>query len=232
MVINTDKNMPEFDLDSFKKTWQEQPVQPKYNDNEILKMLNKKSRNYMKYIFWISVIEFLLFSVLGVFYLIQSNEADSFLNVLEKMGVHKDRQLVTKLDNIYLIVKILSLLITGFFVFKFYQNYRKIKIEEDLKLFILRIIAFKKTVNAFILTNIGLLLILISVFIGFTFYIINVQNIEVSDSTLMGFLVGFIVGTILCVILIWIYYRLVYGIIMSRLDKNLNQLKEIESQEN
>lgn len=224
--------MPEFDLDSFKKTWQEQPVQPKYNDNEILKMLNKKSRNYMKYIFWISVIEFLLFSVLGVFYLIQSNEADSFLNVLEKMGVHKDRQLVTKLDNIYLIVKILSLLITGFFVFKFYQNYRKIKIEEDLKLFILRIIAFKKTVNAFILTNIGLLLILISVFIGFTFYIINVQNIEVSDSTLMGFLVGFIVGTILCVILIWIYYRLVYGIIMSRLDKNLNQLKEIESQEN
>ncbi|WP_435522887.1 hypothetical protein [Chryseobacterium indoltheticum] len=136
--------MPEFDLDSFKKTWQEQPVQPKYNDNEILKMLNKKSRNYMKYIFWISVVEFLLFSVLGVFYLIQNNEADSFLSILEKMGVHKDSQLITKLDNIYLIVKILSLIVTGFFVFKFYQNYRKIKIEEDLKLFILRIIAFKK----------------------------------------------------------------------------------------
>jgi hypothetical protein len=224
--------MPEFDLDSFKKTWQEQPVKPKYDNNEILKMLNKKSRNYMKYIFWISVVEFLFFSVLGVFYLIQSNESDSFLSILEKMGVHRDNQLVTKLDNIYLIVKILSLVVTGFFVLKFYQNYRKIKIEEDLKLFIIRIITFKKTVNAFILTNIGLLLVLISAFISFTFYIINIQNIDVSNSTLISFLVGFIIGTILCVSLIWVYYRLVYGIIMSRLDKNLNQLKEIESQEN
>lgn len=224
--------MPEFDLDSFKKTWQEQPVQPKYNDNEILKMLNKKSRNYMKYIFWISVVEFLLFSVLGVFYLIQNNESDSFLSILEKMGVHKDSQLITKLDNIYLIVKILSLVVTGFFVFKFYQNYRKIRIEEDLKLFIIRIITFKKTVNAFILTNIGLLLILISALIGFTFYILNVQNIEINSSAFTGFIVGIVVSTILCVILIWVYYRLVYGIIMSRLDKNLNQLKEIESQEN
>ncbi|WP_411812236.1 beta-carotene 15,15'-monooxygenase [Chryseobacterium scophthalmum] len=224
--------MPEFDLDSFKKTWQEQPVKPKYDNNEILKMLNNKSRNYMKYIFWISVVEFLLFSVLGVFYLIQNNESDSFLSILEKMGVHRDSQLITKLDNIYLIVKILSLVVTGFFVFKFYQNYRKIRVEEDLKLFIIRIITFKKTVNAFILTNIGLLLILISALIGFTFYILNVQNIEINSSTFTGFIVGIIVSTILCVILIWVYYRLVYGIIMSRLDKNLNQLKEIESQEN
>lgn len=224
--------MPEFDLDSFKKTWQEQPVQPKYDNNEILKMLNNKSRNYMKYIFWISVVEFLFFSVLGVFYLIQSNESDTFLSILEKMGVHKDSQLVTKLDNIYLIVKILSLVVTGFFVLKFYQNYRKIKIEEDLKAFITRIITFKKTVNAFILTNIGLLLILISTLIGFAFYILNVQNIEINNSAFTGFIVGIIVGTILCVILIWAYYRLVYGIIMNRLDKNLSQLKEIESQEN
>ena len=65
--------MPEFDLDSFKKTWQEQPVQKKYDDNEILKMLNRKSRNYVKYIFWISVAEFLLFSVMGIFYFFQND---------------------------------------------------------------------------------------------------------------------------------------------------------------
>ena len=46
--------MPNFDLDNLKSTWQKQLVENKYNDNEILKMLNKKSRNYMKYIFWIS----------------------------------------------------------------------------------------------------------------------------------------------------------------------------------
>ena len=71
--------MPEFDLDSLKKTWQEQPVQEKYNDNEILTMLNRNSRNYMKYIFWISVAEFAIFSVFGLYYFIQGNENNSFL---------------------------------------------------------------------------------------------------------------------------------------------------------
>lgn len=224
--------MPEFDLDSFKKTWQEQPVQPKYDDNEILKMLNKKSRNYMKYIFWISVAEFLFFSLMGIFYLVNSNEFDSLLNILEKMGVQRNDTIQNSLDTIYLIIKILSLLVTGFFVIKFYQNYRKIKIEEDLKLFIIRIITFKKTVNAFILTNIGLLLIVIGALTAFAFYIFNSQQIHLSRSSLMSFIIAISVSTILCVTLIWIYYRLVYGIIMSRLDKNLNQLKEIESQEN
>jgi uncharacterized membrane protein YidH (DUF202 family) len=224
--------MPEFDLDSFKKTWQEQPVQPKYDDNEILKMLNKKSRNYMKYIFWISVAEFLFFSLLGIFYIVRSNESDSLLNILEKMGVQRNDTIQNNLDTIYLVIKILSLLVTGFFVIKFYQNYRKIKIEEDLKLFIIRIITFKKTVNAFILTNIGLLLIVIGALTAFAFYIFNSQQIHLSRSSLMSFVIAISVSTILCVTLIWIYYRLVYGIIMSRLDKNLNQLKEIESQEN
>lgn len=224
--------MPEFDLDSFKKTWQEQPVQPKYDDNEILKMLNKKSRNYMKYIFWISVAEFLFFSLMGIFYLVNSNEFDSLLNILEKMGVQRNDTIQNSLDTIYLVIKILSLLVTGFFVIKFYQNYRKIKIEEDLKLFIIRIITFKKTVNAFILTNIGLLLLVIGALTAFAFYIFNSQQIHLSRSSLMSFIIAISVSTILCVTLIWIYYRLVYGIIMSRLDKNLNQLKEIESQEN
>lgn len=224
--------MPEFDLDSFKKTWQELPVHPKYDDNEILKMLNKKSRNYMKYIFWISVAEFLFFSLMGIFYLVNSNEFDSLLNILEKMGVQRNDTIQNSLDTIYLVIKILSLLVTGFFVVKFYQNYRKIKIEEDLKLFIIRIITFKKTVNAFILTNIGLLLIIIGALTAFAFYIFNSQQIHLSRSSLMSFVIAICISTILCITLIWIYYRLVYGIIMSRLDKNLNQLKEIESQEN
>ena len=40
--------MPDFDLDNLKKTWQEQKVQPKYDNTEIIQMLNKKSRNYVR----------------------------------------------------------------------------------------------------------------------------------------------------------------------------------------
>ena len=93
--------MPEFDLDSFKKTWQEQPVQPKYDNDEILQMLNKKSRNYVKYILWISIIEFLLFSAFGLFYIIQNKESNTFLASLQKLGVEKNEQLQDIFNNIY-----------------------------------------------------------------------------------------------------------------------------------
>ncbi|MGZ5265037.1 MAG: beta-carotene 15,15'-monooxygenase, partial [Kaistella sp.] len=60
--------MPEFDLDNFKKTWQEQEVQPKYNSTEIEAMLNKSSRNYVKYILWISIAEFLIILGMNFYY--------------------------------------------------------------------------------------------------------------------------------------------------------------------
>ncbi|MGG5208596.1 beta-carotene 15,15'-monooxygenase [Chryseobacterium sp. MIQD13] len=224
--------MPDFDLDSFKKTWQEQPVQPKYDSNEILQMLNRKSRNYVKYIFWISVAEFLFFSVLGLFYFFQDDESDSFRKILEKLGAQKAPEIETNFDHAYLAIKILSLLITAYFVFKFYQNYRKIKIEENLKGLIIRIIKFKKTVNAFILISIAILVAFTFVFTAFIFYALNSQNVRPDNSNLIIVIIGIIVSTVLCVVLIWLYYRLVYGIIIRKLDKNLKQLKDIDSQEN
>ncbi|UZT99746.1 beta-carotene 15,15'-monooxygenase [Chryseobacterium fluminis] len=223
--------MPEFDLDSFKKTWQEQPVQQKYDHSAILEMLNRKSRNYVKYILWISVVEFIFFSILGLFYILQGKESNSFISILEKLGARKTTELEGSLDNIYVVLKVLSLSITAYFVYKFYQNYKKIKIEENLKKLILKIIQFKKTVNAFILINIILLISFTSVFTLFILYVLNTQNIEVTNSTLTGFIIGAIISTAVAVLLIWLYYKIVYGIIMRKLDKNLRQLKEIESQE-
>ena len=101
--------MPEFDLDSFKKTWQEQPVQEKYDDSEILKMLNRKSRNYVKYIFWISVAEFIFFSVLGLFYFFQGEESNSFLKVLERLGAQKTPEVESNFDNTYLALSLIHI---------------------------------------------------------------------------------------------------------------------------
>ncbi|RLJ33687.1 hypothetical protein CLU97_3174 [Chryseobacterium sp. 7] len=223
--------MPEFDLDSFKKTWQEQPVQPKYDNNEILQMLNRKSRNYVKYIFWISVLEFLFFSVFGLFYFFQEEESESFRKMLERLGAQEAPEVENNFGHVYLAIKILSLLITAYFVLKFYQNYRKIKIEENLKGLITRIIKFKTTVNAFILISIVLLVVFTFVLTAFIFYTLNSQNIQPSGSNLTIIIAGIVVSTLLAVSMIWFYYRLVYGIIIRKLDKNLKQLKEIDSQE-
>uniref|UniRef100_A0AAU6WNL3 Uncharacterized protein n=1 Tax=Chryseobacterium endophyticum TaxID=1854762 RepID=A0AAU6WNL3_9FLAO len=125
----------------------------------------------------------------------------------------------------------MSLSVTAYFVFRFYQNYKGIKVEENLKKFILKIIQFKKTVNAFILINIVLLVTFTSIFTVFVFYILNTQKIEITNSTIVGFIAGMVISTVFTVVMVWLYYRVVYGIIIKKLDRNLTQLKEIDSQE-
>ncbi|MDR2206381.1 MAG: beta-carotene 15,15'-monooxygenase [Flavobacteriaceae bacterium] len=220
--------MPEFELDNFKKTWQQQDFEPKYNNSEILEMLNKKSRNYVKYILWISIAEFLFFTGITVYYLINGDEENSFMRILERLGVSENVKLAESLNHIYDGLKALSLLITAFFVVKFYQNYKKIRIESNLKKFILQIIRFRKTVNIFILTNITLLIISILILTFFIFNTLSNQNIHLEEDTFIAFITGLIIGCVFSIGLIWFYYRIVYGIIMKKLGKNLKQLEEIE----
>lgn len=220
--------MPDFDIDNLKKQWQEQPVPDKYNNSEILKMLNSKSRNYVKYIFWISVAEFLLFLVMNIFYVFQKGGADSFMHIMEKLGVEKTAKFEADYAHLYFIMRVVSLLVTGFFVVKFYLNYRQIHVEENLKKFILQIMKFRKTVSLFILTNILLLVFFMAILTMFVLNTMSSQNLQMDHPKFIGFLVGLGISTAISIFLIWLYYRVVYGIIMGRLGKNLEQLREIE----
>jgi hypothetical protein len=53
-----------------------------YNTSEIEGMLNKKSTNYVKYIFWISLAEFLFFAIVGI-YIFSTQRSNSFTNILK-----------------------------------------------------------------------------------------------------------------------------------------------------
>ena len=220
--------MPEFDLDSFKETWQQQPVQPKYDTSEIESMLNKSSRNYVKYILWISLVEFILILGANLYYTFLGEDTTDLMSVLGKLGIDNSDQFQTTLTHLYLALKMVSLALTGIFVYLFYQNYRKINIEANLKKLILQIIKFKKTVQLFIVANIALVILFTLVLGIFTFSVLAQQNIELTNPTLIGFIAGLVLTMGISVVLIWIYYRLVYGFILRRLGKNLEQLQNIE----
>ena len=220
--------MPEFDLDSFKETWQQQPVQPKYDTSEIESMLNKSSRNYVKYILWISLVEFVLILGANLYYTFLGEDTADLVSVLGKLGIDNSDQFQNTLTQLYLALKIVSLALTGIFVYLFYQNYRKINVEANLKKLILQIIKFKKTVQLFILANI-VLVILFTLILGiFTFSVLAQQNIELTNPTIIGFVTGLLLTMGISVVLIWIYYRVVYGFILRKLGKNLEQLQNIE----
>ncbi|MGV8913944.1 MAG: beta-carotene 15,15'-monooxygenase [Kaistella sp.] len=222
--------MPDFDIDQFKKTWQEQEVRPKYDSAEIEAMLNKSSRGYVKYILAISIAEFVVILGLNLYYLFMGDDSESVMNVLAKLGVENSADLEGKFNHLYFALKIISLAITALFVWRFYCNYTKIHVESNLKKLILQIIRFKKTVNLFIIANIVLMVVFMVVLGAFTLGILSQQRIELDHPTLIGFYVGFVITMLLSVVLIWIYYRIVYGIILKRLGKNLGELEKIDAQ--
>lgn len=222
--------MDNFDLDNLKKTWQEQEVPPKYEQNDILEMLNKKSRNYVKYILWISIAEFLLFVLASIYAVFRADDDNSFMNILGRLGIKNNSEIDANIAHFYFGLRIISVLLTAVFVYLFYKNYRKINVESNLKKFILQIIKFKKTVNIFIIANILLLIVFTAVLTFFTIHILSKQHIEMNQPTLIGFIVGLIITLALGILLTLLYYRIVYGIIMRRLGKNLEQLQKIESE--
>lgn len=217
--------MPDFDIDSLKQQWQAQKISNPYSHSEILNLLNKKSRNYVKYILWVNVIEFLI--ILGSHLLVDKHH--SFFKIMENLDITVTDTLVQQYNAIYITMQVVSLLVTGFFIFKFYFGYKGIKIEENLKQFILKIIYFRKTVNLFIFINIVLFIIYVITLVGFVIGYSSFQNIEIESARALRFIVTLSIGIGLCITLALIYYRIVYGILVKRLGKNLKQLQEMDN---
>lgn len=224
--------MPEFDIDQLKKTWLDQNVRPAYGSTEIEAMLHKSSRNYVKYILTISIVEFVIILGVNLYYLFVGKDSFSILTSLERMGLKNTAALQQRFDDIYLGLKIGSLLLAAYFVLQFYRNYSQIRVEEQLKKLILQIIKFKRTVNLFILANIALMVLFMLVLGGILLKVMGEQNIEADHPTMIGLYAGFAFTLIFSVVLIWIYYRVVYGILLKRLGKNLRELEKIEQLQN
>ena len=220
----------DFDIDKLKNAWQKQETAPRYQDSEISEILNKKSRNYVKFIFWISVAEFALFFILNTSAWLRHENGDAYFTQLLQLGINVNERVKATFHNIYFVFKLISLLIILSYVWIFFRQYKKIDVESNLKNFILQIISFKKSVNRFILINIVFLVIFLLLITLFPIIYIQQNNISISNSKYAGFIVGIIISGIVCVLLVILYYKLVYGILMKKLSRNLQQLENIENE--
>ena len=217
----------DFNLDDLKKSWQEQTTSKVYESSEIEAMLNKKSRNYVKYILWISITEFFLFALFNVYAVFFTPQNESLIDLLEKLGVTVTPLIESNLQKLYLSLKVISLAITGLFVYLFFKNYKKIRIENNLRKFISQIIEFKKIVKIFILTNIFILIGFTLILTFFVAQILWVQHISINSSVLLVICVGILGSLVLGIALILLYYRIFYGTIMKRLGRKLQELEKI-----
>lgn len=223
-------NLDNFDIDDLKNTWQNQKVLEPYEQSEIEAMLNKKSKSYVKYILWISIAEFFIFGIINAIRFFFRGKESEFEPILSKLNLQNEHEILISMDKFYFIIKLTSLLMTGFFVILFYRGYKKIDIESNIKSFIIQIFKFKKTVNAFITCNVVLLVIFIASFSIYVSIMMQQQNQHISGSTIIGILTAIVIALLITAVLILFYYKLVYGILLKRLSKTMRQLEQIEAE--
>lgn len=208
-------------LDLLKKDWKKREGSlPHFSYNEIYKLLWKRSSSIVKWIFIISIAEFLFWAALSI---ILSDK-------------HQWEQIETlNMTTEVIVFSVISYLITFYFIFCFYKNYKRISVTDNIKMLIKNILKTRKTVKryiGFVLIS-NALLILFTLYKTITYHVANtvIENPETYefDTTRWLILIGMTIGGLVIFLgLLWLFYRLIYGILLRRLNKNYKELKKLE----
>lgn len=210
------------ELDILKKDWKKREnAFQQLSEAEIYKMLHKKSSSIVKWIFIISVCEFIFW--VGLSFLMKQNEQ---VNKIYKTDEY----------NIITISEIVNYIILLYFIFIFYKNYIKINANQSVKELIKNILKTKKTVQVYIKVVLFYSAIL-AIFASIYQFNYDPQLLEmyhqVEES---GYKNLFIILSLLFILIyigllslfLWGFYKLIYGILLKRLYKNYEELKKLE----
>ena len=213
------------ELELLKKDWQKKEgLMPKLSYDEIYSMLWKKSSSIVKWIFIISVIEFVLPHLL---YLLPS--VRDGMDFYEQLGV----------KNMMIGISVFNYLVVFYFIYQFYRRYKEISVLESAKDLMHRIIRTRRTVKHYIIFALSLFLfsflaIAVAIYVGDGNNLIQVLNLgeETVDMSIerLKLIISlvFVVIGILFTAFIGLVYFLIYGLLIRKLGKNYRELKRLE----
>ena len=197
-------------LEILKKDWKKQEgTLPKLTKAELTKLIYKKSSSIVKWIFIISILEFV---VPYLIILITGNESSE--KMYEQLG------LSSFMTKFYIV----SYVIIFGFILLFYRNYRMISANANPKILMQNIIKTRKTVKYYIWFNLVALAIVSVVVLNKVFVSNNfLDKIPEDTNMTIVWLISLVLILILVTIL-WLFYKLLYGILLNKLKGNYNEL--------
>ena len=210
------------ELDILKKDWKKnENSYTQITEKEIYGMLHKKSSSIVKWILVISILEIAFWSVLGFF-----TADENYLKTLEQYHLRDVMPIITTLNYAVIL----------FFIYLFYKNYKTINTTDTVKKLMRTILKTRKTVQNYVWYN--LIMTFLSMVLVVIFQLKYDTNIEkvfknvssTMDSNLFYLIVTFFYIIVILVVIgfIWLFYRLIYGILMKRLNNNYKELKKID----
>jgi len=209
------------ELDLLKKDWKRQESSyPTLNYEDIYKLIHKKSSSIVKWIFIICILEFMFWGFLNLII------PDSYLEIYEQFHLKK----------FMFITQGIHYAIVLYFIFLFYKNFKAISIIDNTNLLMKKILRTRKNVNYYVYYNIILYVVLSIVLNIIMFSQPEVlletflpENTTAENGKFISILLIVQVITLLLVCgLLWLYYRIIYGILLSKLKKNYKELETLE----
>ncbi len=209
--------------DFLKDIWNRQEAEDRFSQAEIFKMLSRKSLNNVRIIVLVNGIE-ILFSVVLYIYGILNKQ-----NILLKAqhNPEHDHHFEISFEFMYDVVYPVFLAVMILFFVLFILRYRKLHVQQTVKQFIERLIAFRKISYWYV----GISIIVGLISMVYIFY----KGIVISEAAIplekWGIIIGvMIVFGLIFLLLIGVYYYILYGIVLRKINKNLKTLKEIENE--
>ncbi len=210
------------ELELLKKDWQKREADlPKLSYDQIYKMIWKKSSSIVKWIFYISILEFVFWASINLIF----NDPDS-IQELKDLHIHK----------VIMVLNVVNYAIILYFIFKFYTNYKKISFTDSSKKLMSTILKVKRTVTQYVWFNLIIFTTyLITNMYGVLLYgpegkqIVEAASRDGNSTVFWIMVIGIsVVFTAVILFLIWLFYKLLYGILLKRLRENYNELKKLE----
>nr|WP_233268327.1 hypothetical protein [Cellulophaga sp. L1A9] len=212
------------ELELLKRDWQKKEVaHPKLTYDEIYKMLWKKSSSIVKWIFVISILEFVLPHLL---YLLPSTR-----NNIDLFGT-------TGFDNYFVGFSVFYYTVVCYFIYQFYSRYREISALDNAKHLMSKILKTRRTVKHYIIFSLSMVFVMILMFMlgiylnnDFSSLITdmsaNAENINpIELKTTLIITIG-VFGLIMIAVMGVVYF-LLYGLLLRKLNKNYAELKKLE----
>ena len=202
------------ELDLLKKDWKKQESSfQQIGEKEIYGMLHKGSSSIVKWILIISVLEFLFLRLLDLSIFLD----DEYSNRMKEHHIYDFEKFVTIFNFVVLLV----------FIYYFYRNLKAINSSSSVKKLMQDIINTRKIVKYYVWYNLVLVGITSAIVIYSQFmYDKNINHLY--DKYQLFFILGGFFFVIIILLLFWLFYRLLYGILLRRLQKNYNELQKID----
>ncbi|WP_299523093.1 hypothetical protein [Winogradskyella sp.] len=207
------------ELELLKKDWQKGRIEFKsYSDSDIYPMLHKKSSSIVKTLFYISIGELVFWLLASVLPYVLSP------TFREKLDISYENPLFIGLT-------ILSYVIILTFIYLLFRSYRGISSTDSAKKLMESILRTRKVIKYYVIFNLSLFFLSIPLSLYFEYQDnpeFHQQIVEASTTQMLIFYIVSIVIAGIIILILLLFYRVIYGILLKRLNRNYKELKKLE----